>query len=548
MMSGPTVASTSQENVAANTPQGASSTFNAHALEFRPTGEPHTLSSTGTVPKTNSFTPSISIGAASMLNSPYAPCVVLAVRNPQTQAVNFLVALLDNGCTGLVISEEAAERLGSKTWSEMVTIKVLEETTHALRKNVEVDLISLDDVNTQFLSQRAIVASSIPVHPQAIPYPADLAKYPFMHDVKIATPPRRQVDMIIGVNLSFTWAMPKEFRRGPPDLPFAVKSVWGWFVQGGENVMQTLMTSYLTQIDNRFLSAKLDQIFNEDFRSLPGDQDVEKLSREEIKTLDFLNNSISLQEGHYHVPAPWRQSKVETCRVMDSIDSRQTARKRFDGLCRKMTRDPVIKEKIFAKMETLESRGYVERVPQEELNNKGKWYLPLHPATHPRKPDKVRLTHDASAKTSGRCLNDFLFKGPDNACKLVSVILKARMHAIFLKCDIQDFFMRVKMAIEDKDAFRFFFWADQTESEIIEWRTLVWLFGILSSPCIATLALRRCALDNAADFGLEVRDTIEESTYVDDCFRSVPDVKTALILLKELQRILKRGGFKLANS
>ena len=75
----------------------------------------------------------------------------------------------------------------------------------------------------------------------------------------------------------------------------------------------------------------------------------------------------------------------------------------------------------------------------------------------------------------------------------------------------------------------------------------MWLFGILSSPCIATLALRRCALDNAADFGLEVRDTIEESTYVDDCFCSVPDVKTALSLLKELPRMLKRGGFKLAK-
>ena len=234
--------------------------------------------------------------------------MVLAVRNPQSKVVNFLVALLDNGCTGLVISEEAVQRLGSETWNEMITIKVLEETTHALRKNVKVDLISLDNVHTQFVDQRAIVASSIPVNPHAIPYPVDVAKFPFMHGVKIATPPRRQVDMIVGVNLSCTWAMPRDFRRGPQHLPFAVLTDWGWILQGGQNVAQPLMASYLTQIDNCRLSAKLDKIFTEDFKALPGDQDLEKVSREEMKALNFLNASLRLKDGQYHVPAPWKQS------------------------------------------------------------------------------------------------------------------------------------------------------------------------------------------------------------------------------------------------
>ena len=108
-------------------------------------------------------------------------------------------------------------------------------------------------------------------------------------------------------------------------------------------------------------------------------------------------------------------------------------------------------------MEVLETKQYVEKISLDELNNVGRWYLPLHPARHPRQPNKVRLTHDASAKTSGWSLNDFLMKGPDNACKLISVILKARMHRIFLKCDVQDFFMRVRMGVGDRDAFHFFF-------------------------------------------------------------------------------------------
>ena len=181
------------------------------------------------------------------------------------------------------------------------------------------------------------------------------------------------------------------------------------------------------------------------------------------------------------------------------------------------------------------------------MKNKGRWYCPVHPVIKPRRPDKVRLTHDASAKTSGLCLNDFLMKGPDSTCKLISVILKARIHPVFVKCDVRDFFMRVLMDEQDKDAFRFFFWTDRTKQSIIEWWTKVWLFGLLSSPCIANLALKRCAADHGKDFDVEIKKAIEESTYVDDCFRSLVDVKAALEFLDAMPKMLAKGGFSLAK-
>ena len=95
-----------------------------------------------------------------------------------------------------------------------------------------------------------------------------------------------------------------------------------------------------------------------------------------------------------------------------------------------MDHDPEFKDKKLSQIWTLESKGYVERVPAAQLHNSGKWYSPLHPVIKPRKPDKVRLTHDASAKTSGLALNDFMLKGPDATCKLIAVILKARIHPI----------------------------------------------------------------------------------------------------------------------
>ena len=233
--------------------------------------------------------------------------------------------------------------------------------------------------------------------------------------------------------------------------------------------------------------------------------------------------------------------------MMSRIDSRKTAEKRLQSLGRRMDRDAVFKDKIFNQVANLISKGYVERVPFSELNNKRCWYSPLHSVIKPRKPDKVRVMHDASAITSGFALNNFLLKGPDSTCKLISVILKARVHPIFLKCEVKDFFMRILMNEEDKEVFRFLFWADETKKEIVDWRANVWLFGLLSSPCIANLALKRCALDHATSPNSEVRKAVEESTYVDDCFRSLVDVETTLKFLRDLPQMLAKGGFALVK-
>ena len=102
---------------------------------------------------------------------------------------------------------------------------------------------------------------------------------------------------------------------------------------------------------------------------------------------------------------------------------------------------------MHSKMANLLSKGYAEKVPEAELNNPGKWYLPLHPAFHKRKPGKVRLTHDAAAQTKGMSLNDFLLKSPDMVCGLVQTLLAGRIHPIMFKADIAEFFLRVRMAV-----------------------------------------------------------------------------------------------------
>lgn len=41
------------------------------------------------------------------------------------------------------------------------------------------------------------------------------------------------------------------------------------------------------------------------------------------------------------------------------------------------------------------------------------WYIPHHGVYHPRKPEKIRVVFDCSAKFAGTSLNDHLLTGPD---------------------------------------------------------------------------------------------------------------------------------------
>ena len=60
--------------------------------------------------------------------------------------------------------------------------------------------------------------------------------------------------------------------------------------------------------------------------------------------------------------------------------------------------------------------GYARPVTDEELKSEGKfgiWYIPHHAVTHPKKPGKVRVVFDCSAKHQGMSFNDHTYTGPD---------------------------------------------------------------------------------------------------------------------------------------
>lgn len=167
-----------------------------------------------------------------------------------------------------------------------------------------------------------------------------------------------------------------------------------------------------------------------------------------------------------------------------------------------------------------------DRLPRDD----GKvWYLPHHPVFHSKKPDKVRILFDCSAKHHGTSLNDNILLGPDLTNNLVGVLTRFRQEPFAVMGDIEAMFHQVHTLDDDCDALRFLWWSDgNLASEPEEYQMNVHIFGAISSPSCANFALLRTAEDNQQDFEEPIISSVKNNFYVDDCLKSLPTVDDAI--------------------
>jgi len=67
--------------------------------------------------------------------------------------------------------------------------------------------------------------------------------------------------------------------------------------------------------------------------------------------------------------------------------------------------------------------GHAEVVDQA-ANSGELFYIPHHGVYHPKKPDKLRVVFDCSARYQGTSLNDHLLSGPDLTNNLFGVLCR----------------------------------------------------------------------------------------------------------------------------
>lgn len=386
---------------------------------------------------------------------------------------------------------------------------------------------------------------NIPVGQGNIPTTEDIKRWHYLKEVNLASV-EAKVDLLIGANVPKAME-PLRVINIQGDGPYAVLTRLGWTVNGPLGSLAAVDKQGRLQITaNRIsvsgLETLLIQQHNQDFSELAYEEKQEH-SFEDKRFLSQVKDSITKKEGHYEIRLPFRRDSV--CLP----NNRHMAEQRALGLSRRFKTDKVFQSDYISFMNDVLTKGYAERVPQEQLlRNDGRlWYIAHHGVYHKRKRT-IRVVFDCTSSYQGTSLNSELLQGPDLTNTLLGVLLRFRQEPVAVMGDIEGMFHQVKIPADDVDFLRFLWWPDgDTDQPLAEYRMTVHLFRAVSSPSCATFALKQTADDSEGKYSQEALDTIRYNFYVDDCLKSVLTEEEGIAMVQELKAICATGGFRLSQ-
>ena len=149
-----------------------------------------------------------------------------------------------------------------------------------------------------------------------------------------------------------------------------------------------------------------------------------------------LQDKVTLVNGHYQLPLPWRLG----FRLLPN--NRQMALQRLSCLKKRLAKNPDLKQKYVDTIQGHLADNYAALAPLHE-DDSTVWFLPHHAVLHRKKPDKLRVVFDCAAKFKGVCLNDVLMLGTCLTNELVGVLIRFRMERVALTGDIRSMFHQI---------------------------------------------------------------------------------------------------------
>ena len=160
------------------------------------------------------------------------------------------------------------------------------------------------------------------------------------------------------------------------------------------------------------------------------------------------------------------------------------------------------------------------------------------------KSTPCRIVFNSSANYKGHILNDYFAKGPDLLNNLLEVLLRFREERIGLAGDISKMFHSVGIPLHDQMTHLFLWRNFEAEREPDTYAITAVNFGDKPSAAIAIVALQK-----TANFGIEkypeAAKSIADNSYMDDIIDSTQTPKKAHTLTKDINDILRQGGFSM---
>ena len=456
--------------------------------------------------------------------------VVVPIVKVCVNSVKDVHVLLDNASTATFCSQRLVDELqlkGVEVEYKLNTISAVNES----KRSVVVDMkLTSYDGSIKLNLNDVHVVGSIPVNMPRI----DLGEYDHLSKVEVTDLEGvQEVDILLGQDHAEA-LIPLEVRKGGRGNPFAVRTMFGWSLNGPVStagpVGKRVMSHFVCTGDVDADLMRLWEIESDGF----GEQ--LSLSNEDREVIKLWDANVRLEGGHYELPVPWRPG-------MSFPNNIYVASNRLDSLLKNLTkRDHTAR--YDQEIKKLLDQGYAELVPDPEiLTGSHVWYLPHHAVVTPKKPGKVRVVFDCAAKYRGESLNDKVFQGPDLNNKLVSVLLRFRENPVAIMADIEAMYNQVRIPVYDRDALRFL-WCNG-KGDVVHYRMTSHLFGGVWCASSSTYALRRVLVDKQV--GDQISKVVKDSFYVDDCLDSVQSDAEAAKIIFGTKEVLGTAGFNLTK-
>ena len=438
----------------------------------------------------------------------------------------YVNALLDTGSSNSFCTQSIVDVLnvgGSRVGYRLSTLGQSKKSKES--QCVALKLESTDGQETLNMS-RVFVVDEIPINNPVL----DISNCDHLKDIPVTRAGR--IEILIGQDNAQA-LIPLDVRKGAKGKPFAVRTMFGWSINGPNTetkVSQSVISHFMTSRNIENDVNKLWKIENEPLR------ETQSWSSEDKRVIDLRDKECKIVDGHYEIPIPWRDETVE---IPNNIT---VANSRLQSLKKSLSRKG-LNERYKQEIMKLLVNGYAEEVPIQEIHAKRRtWYLSHHAVITDKKPDKLRIVFDCSSKYMGSSLNDRCLQGPDLNNKLVNILMRFRTHEYVVMADVEAMYHQVKIPLKDRNVLRFL-WIDDS-GEVKHYRMTSHLFGGVWCACSSTYALRRTIYDNEP-VDLTVKNTVLKSFYVDDCLNSVKSKEEALVVI--FGTTDKLGGFKLTK-
>lgn len=470
-------------------------------------------------------------------NSVLLKVLPVILSGPKGEVETF--ALLDDGSTVSLLDGELANQLGVTGTMENMRIETITGTS-----NIPVRFVTFrirGKYNDKYYTVRkARAISHLKLRPQEVTVRD--TSFPHLQDIsaelvfKMATP-----KVLIGTS-DWQLLISSENRVGTAPQPAAVRTALGWVLFGG--LLPNPFSHSVNHLNSEKSSANELETLIKDYYRLDsiGIKHEEKVNTEDARAVYILEKTTRrLGNGRFEVGLPWREDEPHV------PDSYYLALSRLQSLHKRLAKDKELADLYRVNIEAYVQKGYAEECIDSHSNQSSssrRWYLPHFGVTHPNKPGKLRIVHDAAAKSKGVCLNTLILPGPDLLQSLLGILMRFREGQVALNGDIKEMFPQIKVREDDRDCQRYIWFSP--EGRLKEFRMTSLIFGASASPFTAIYVKNRNARDFQDQYPEATRAIIQDH-YMDDFLGSVDCAEEAARLAADVLHVHAQCGFEMRS-